>query len=1041
MPDAGDSTDVVDAPAVVAVVVANNPGDYFAEALLSLANQDYENLSVLVIDAGSDEPIADRVAEVLPEAYLHRLAGEPGWSVAANQAMELVSGSPFLLLCHDDVALEPTCVSALMKELYRNNGGIAGPKLVSWEREDRLTQIGMGSDRFGVMVDQVERGEFDQDQYDAVRDVFVIPGGVQLVRADLFAALGGFDPMISLLGEDLDLCWRAHAAGARVLVVPDAKARHLENMENRMPVRMRRRLLTRHRLRTVLTTAERRSMFTTVPLAFMLILLESLYSLVAGRRSQARDVLSAIPWNLTRLDDVRRNRQNLKKIRSFSDSEVARLQVGGSARISNFSRGQVSAGQDRIEGMVGSVRSSFAGEKTSNVRDATVLGFLLAVMLVFGSRHLLTRGVAPVGQMPDIPDGMTLLNEWMSGWRSSGTGGPGNAPSALPLFALGRAFFFWGSGVFDTLVSMGAVFFGPIAVYRSLRPLGSSRASMLAAIAYACNPLVLSSFSAGRWESLVVWAAAPYLLVSLLKVLAVAPFGSERGLSGPGIIDRNAPVRLIRFAFLVAVVASFAPSVVPLAVIAALVAFAVSATFGYGMLKELLLAAVLAVVGAITLHAPWSWDFFRGPSWDWVVGPPSPEASVDSLQDLLQFSPGAPDVPGLLVFGLLLAAGVSLAVARKDLFPFAVFGWASAVVFWLIPWADRRGWIPFGVPTAESLLAFSAAGLALSVAVGVRSFETRREESPIPARFFRPAAALGSIGLIGLVVVGMSSTVSGTWEAPTQSFTNSTEFLLDRQYEAADIAGDAGRVLWIGDPSVMTLDPAFTQSGVSYAVYDGGRAPVQGRWQPVPVGHTDAIGRQLDLASGGEVVRLGRLLAPYGVDLVVVVDQLAPSPYDGPSIAPDAAMVRGLSQQLDLERVPGVPDLIVYRNAASGGPAPLLASSEQAQASSTAALLDLDLSSGSAEVRYEAPGRWRVEIPQERAVLLPVPVEGLSVTEARDEVVSGIDGLAVLPSGDEGSAVIEYTARWRRRAAIIGQMLLVSVGALLGQTRREEVFV
>ncbi|MEM7276239.1 MAG: glycosyltransferase [Actinomycetota bacterium] len=185
---------MIDAPAVVAVVVACNPGEQFAETLASLGDQDYENLSVLVVDAGSDAPIADRVAQVLPEAYLHRLAGDPGFSVAANQSIELVSGSPFLLFCHDDVALAPDCVSQLMGELYRNNGGIAGPKLVRWSDERQLLQLGMGSDRFGVMVDQVEIGEVDPDQYDSVRDVFVAPGGVQLVRADLFAALGGFDP-------------------------------------------------------------------------------------------------------------------------------------------------------------------------------------------------------------------------------------------------------------------------------------------------------------------------------------------------------------------------------------------------------------------------------------------------------------------------------------------------------------------------------------------------------------------------------------------------------------------------------------------------------------------------------------------------------------------------------------------------------------------------------------------------------------------------------------------------------------------------------
>ena len=47
-----------------------------------------------------------------------------------------------------------------------------------------------------------------------------------LVRADLFHELGGFDPATFPGSDDLDLCWRARLAGARVLVAPDARVRH-----------------------------------------------------------------------------------------------------------------------------------------------------------------------------------------------------------------------------------------------------------------------------------------------------------------------------------------------------------------------------------------------------------------------------------------------------------------------------------------------------------------------------------------------------------------------------------------------------------------------------------------------------------------------------------------------------------------------------------------------------------------------------------------------------------------------------------------------
>ncbi|MGI9598031.1 MAG: glycosyltransferase [Acidimicrobiales bacterium] len=1032
-----EGDDVLDVPAVVAVVVACNPGDHFAQTLASLGDQDYENLSVLVVDAGSEDPIADRVAEVLPEAYLHRLAGDPGWSVAANQSIELVSGSPFLLFCHDDVALAPDCVTQLMGELYRSNGGIAGPKLVRWSDDRRLLQLGMGSDRFGVMVDQVERGEFDQDQYDSVRDVFVIPGGVQLIRADLFAALGGFDPAIKVMGEDLDLCWRAHAAGARVLAVPSAKARHMESMKNRINVRERRRLLTRHRLRTVLATATRRSLLTVV-LAFVLILVESFYSLLAGRRGQARDVLAAITWNMTRLDDLRRKRRQLRRVRTVSASEIAKLQMGGSARLAAFSRGQFSAGQDRFSGMLGTVRSSFRGEDAGNVRDATVLGTVLTVLLIFGSRHLLTRGVAPVGQIPDVPDAFTLLREWLGGWRTVGTGGAGNAPSALLLLAIGRLGFFWAPGLFDTLLVVAPVFLGPIGAYRLARPFSSARAGAIGALVYACNPVSVSAISAARWEALVILAGAPFMVAALLRVGDYSPFGGVGGDPGPAVADRNLPVRLIRFGFLVAVLGAFAPAVIPIAVVMSLV-FALGAfVFGAGgRPQELALAALVGIVVPVALHGPWSFDFLQGLSWRWIVGPTSPETDFDSLLELLQFAPGAP-AARWVALGLLAAAGLSLLVAKKAHFHIAGTGWLLAITFWFIIWGDRRGWIPFSVPTAEALLAPVAIGLTLAVIVGVRALELDLVGDGGRRRLDRTVAVLGVAAIASVFFTGLLSSLSGRWDAPTQSFSASTQFLVRQQVGTGEATGP-GRVLWIGDASVLPLDVAVSDSGIQYAVSDGGRAEARGRWMAGPIGATDGIGAQLDLAREGEVVRLGRLLAPYGIDNVVVVRQLAPAPYIGPQIDPGGGVERALSQQLDLERVPGVPNLIVFRNVSSGGLSPILPNSEDALASTAVEQLDIDLAGGSAPIVNHRPGKWILNMPADSSVLLALDSNGLVATGARSEVTSGFDDLAVVPAGPAGEVYLEYGPRLRRQLALFGQFLLVVLGAILAQTRREAV--
>src|SRR3984957_4063839 len=216
------------APAVVAVIVTPASAPGLDAAAASLAAQNYEELSLLVVANGDAPLVAERVASVAPRAFVRILEENRGFGPACNEAALMVEGSAFFLFCHDDVRLEPDAVQLMVEAAFRANAGIVTPKFVAYEDPLVLLHVGQTSDRFGVVRERIELGEIDHGQQDLERDVFVAPGGVTLVRADLFATLRGFDPLITLLGEDLDLCWRAQVAGARIIVAPLAKVAHRE---------------------------------------------------------------------------------------------------------------------------------------------------------------------------------------------------------------------------------------------------------------------------------------------------------------------------------------------------------------------------------------------------------------------------------------------------------------------------------------------------------------------------------------------------------------------------------------------------------------------------------------------------------------------------------------------------------------------------------------------------------------------------------------------------------------------------------------------
>jgi GT2 family glycosyltransferase len=184
------------APPVVAVVVACDPGPWFEECLEALAAQDYPNLDVLVVDAASREELTARVAAVLPRAFILRQGERSGFSAAANEVLLAVEGASHLLICHDDVAPAPDAVRLMVGEAYRSNAGIVGPKLVEWDAPDRLIEVGIGVDRFGVAVERVEREELDQAQHDEVREVFAVPTSIKRSGASHSTSFGPTMPAL-----------------------------------------------------------------------------------------------------------------------------------------------------------------------------------------------------------------------------------------------------------------------------------------------------------------------------------------------------------------------------------------------------------------------------------------------------------------------------------------------------------------------------------------------------------------------------------------------------------------------------------------------------------------------------------------------------------------------------------------------------------------------------------------------------------------------------------------------------------------------------
>src|SRR5439155_9119138 len=93
-------------------------------------------------------------------------------AVQAALKLDVASRAEYVLILHDDAALEPDAVARLVEVSERIDGvGVVGPKVVDWENPRILRDVGSSTDRFGYPFSPLEEDELDQGQYDRVREV------------------------------------------------------------------------------------------------------------------------------------------------------------------------------------------------------------------------------------------------------------------------------------------------------------------------------------------------------------------------------------------------------------------------------------------------------------------------------------------------------------------------------------------------------------------------------------------------------------------------------------------------------------------------------------------------------------------------------------------------------------------------------------------------------------------------------------------------------------------------------------------------------
>ncbi|MFV0135642.1 glycosyltransferase [Streptomyces sp. HMX87] len=720
---------------VTAVLVSHDGARWLPDALAGLLGQERPVQSVMAADTGSGDDSARLVTDAVGDDRVLHLARRTGFGQAVEEAArtapvltpddlpylkrpsgwdpvtrtwrddaydlpELPHGEPvqWLWLLHDDCAPEPDALAELLRvvdneyQLGREDVAVVGPKLRGWYDRRQLLEVGVSIANSGRRWTGLDRREQDQGQHDHVRPVLSVSTAGMLVRRDVFEGLGGFDRRLPLMRDDIDLCWRAHAAGYRVLVAPEAVVRHAEaaSRERRTVDCAGRTTASPHKVDkagavyTLLVNARTAALPWVLLRLVLGTLLRTLAYLVGKVPGQAVDEIRGLLGVLLRPERILAGR----RVRGRPQVDKGELRPlfpppGATVRATVEQVAGNLVGRSDAEAAVGAGRHGGAVESGPGDDDADflqveqfarlkriarkpgpVLFLALLLFSLVACRALLGGGALAGGALLPAPaDAGDLWSRYADAWHAVGAGGTAAAPPYLAIVALMSSLLLGSTGLAVTVLLVCSVPVAGLTAYFASRPLVTSRLLRAwAAVVYAFLPAATGALAGGRIGTAV--------LAILLPLIARAGVAAA-GLANPAGA-RGSWRATWAYALLLTVSTAFTPVVWPIALVLGIGVLALRRgdITAYGL-------RFLAQLGTpLLLLAPWSltllpFGFFREAGLEYG-------ASAASALDLLGASPGGPGtVSGLMLIGIVLAALAALLRSERRLGIWAA--WAAAL--------------------------------------------------------------------------------------------------------------------------------------------------------------------------------------------------------------------------------------------------------------------------------------------------------------------------------------------------------------------------
>lgn len=206
------------------IVAANEAGGALSHCIAGLSGSDFGNAEfVFVCPALLSDEVADLASRHLDKVTVCPREDKFNKFVWRNAGARSASGNVLVFLDNGASAVEPTWLNNLAGFAQRADVGVVGT--MTCDANGIVQQAGLShvNDNIIRLSHGLHRDDPGYIFYPmTVRDVEAVDGACQAMSRSAFNSIGGYDESYLQSYADVDLCFKAAAAGLKVIYTPEA---------------------------------------------------------------------------------------------------------------------------------------------------------------------------------------------------------------------------------------------------------------------------------------------------------------------------------------------------------------------------------------------------------------------------------------------------------------------------------------------------------------------------------------------------------------------------------------------------------------------------------------------------------------------------------------------------------------------------------------------------------------------------------------------------------------------------------------------------